>query len=67
MTVANEGEMPWEQFAGRSKIERILISDEAARNRRLLDDEERRCDGWFDRDRELVDDVPPLYQVEWPS
>ena len=57
--------MPWEWAAGRSKIERILISDEAARNRRLLDDEERRCDGWFDRDRELRDD-DGAFRVDWP-
>ena len=35
--------------------EQALLSDEAARNRRMLDDDERRLDGWFDRDRELAD------------
>ena len=38
--------------------EMALLNDEAVRNRRLLDDEERRCDGVFDRDRELTDDEP---------
>ena len=44
-------------------FERSLLSDEQARNRRLLDDEERRCDGVFDRDRELSDG----YNVIWPD
>ena len=40
-------------------FERSLLTDEQVRNRRLLDDEERRCDGVFDRDRELMDDDEP--------
>ena len=35
--------------------EQALLSDERARERRILDEDERRCDGIFDRDRELVD------------
>ena len=38
--------------------ERSLLNDDEVRNRRLLDDEERRCDGWFDRDMEYHDDEP---------
>ena len=36
--------------------EQALLSDERARERRILDEDERRCDGIFDRDRELVDE-----------
>ena len=35
--------------------EAALLSDERARERRILDEDDRRCDGFFDRDRELVD------------
>ena len=35
--------------------EQALLSDERARERRILDEDERRVDGIFDRDRELVD------------
>ena len=35
--------------------EQGFLSDERARERRILDEDERRCDGIFDRDRELVD------------
>ena len=35
--------------------EQALLSDERARERRILDEDERRCDGIFDRDRELAD------------
>ncbi len=40
-------------------FERSLLTEDELRNRRLLDDEERRCDGFFDRDRELMDDDEP--------
>mgnify|MGYP000975903321 CR=1 FL=1 len=36
--------------------EQALLSDERARERSMLDDEERRLDGFFDRDRELADE-----------
>ena len=39
-------------------FERALLTDEQVRNRRLLDDEERRVDGIFDRDREYRDAEP---------
>ena len=39
-----------------------ILDDEAARNRRLLDEDERRCDGLFDRDREYQD-----FEVRWPD
>ena len=35
--------------------EQALLADDRVRERRMLDDEERRCDGFFDRDRELAD------------
>ena len=35
--------------------EQALLSDERARERRILDEDERRCDGIFDRDREIAD------------
>ena len=36
--------------------EQALLSDERARWRRILDEDERRVDGFFDRDRELADE-----------
>ena len=45
--------------------ERALLADDEVRNRWMLDDEERRCDGMFDRDRELRD-ADGAYWEDYP-
>ena len=49
----------------RTAFERRLLSDEAARNRRLEDDEERRVGSVFEDDPMEMDDGP--YAVRWPD
>ena len=57
---ADERRGAWQEWQER-RWARIL-ADADAHDRRLLADEERRCDGLFDRDREYED-----FEVRWPD
>ena len=61
MKPRDEHRPDWDQYqidrAERwTEFERSLLTDEQVRNRRMLDDEERRCDSIFEQDWEDDDD-----------